>query len=165
MTTLLDPKLYPAEELFEAYRRRWRMELCFRDLKTTMKMERLSCRSPEMVQKELLMHLIAHNLCRCLMTESASLYGVELDRVSFKGTVDSTRHFSSALAKARSKKRRQKLEETLLKSLVEDAVPDRPDRREPRAVKRRPKPFPLLNKPRRKYKEIQHRSRYRKKVP
>lgn len=165
VTTLLDPKLYPAEALFAAYKRRWRMELCFRDLKTTMKMERLSCRSPKMVQKELLMYFIAHNLCRCLMTESAGLYAVDLDRISFKGTVDSTRHFSGALAKARSRKRRLELEIKLLKSLADDVVPDRPDRREPRAVKRRPKPFPLLNKQRKCYKDTPHRSRYRKKNP
>lgn len=164
VTTLLDPKLYPAEELFAAYQRRWRLELCFRDLKTTMGMETLSCRSPKMVHKELRMYLIAHNLIRGLMAEAAGLYDVALDRISFKGAIDATRHFSNALAKARTRKQRRRLEATLLKILAEDQVPDRPGRREPRAVKRRPKPYPLLNKPRRKYRDIPHRNRYTKKT-
>jgi hypothetical protein len=164
VTTLLDPKKYPADELVAVYQRRWRLELCFRDLKTTMGMETMSCRSPQMVHKELLMYLIAHNLIRCLMAEAASLHDVELDRLSFKGAVDATRHFSNALAKARTKKQRRRLEAVLLKILAEDQVPDRPNRREPRAVKRRPKPYPLLTRPRGKYKEIPHRSRYSKKT-
>jgi len=163
VTTLLDPQKYPADELFAAYQRRWRLELCFRDLKTTLGMETLSCRSPQMVRKELLMYLIAHNLIRCLMAEAASLHEVELDRISFKGSLDATRHFSNALAKARTQKQRRRLEATLLKILAEDRVPDRPGRREPRAVKRRPKPYPLLTRPRGQYKEIPHRSRYSKK--
>jgi hypothetical protein len=164
VTTLLDPKLSPAEELFAVYQRRWRRELCFRDLKTTMGMETLSRRSPKMVHKELLMYLIAHNLIRCLMAEAAGIYDVALDRISFKGAIDATRHFSNALAKARTKKQRRRLEAALLKILAEDQVPDRPGRREPRAVKRRPKPYPLLNKPRDKYQDIPHRSRYTKKT-
>ncbi len=156
VTTLLDPKKYPADELFAVYQRRWRLELCFRDLKTTMGMETLSFRSPKMVHKELLMYLIAHNLIRCLMAEAAALHDVELDRISFKGSIDATRHFGNAMAKARTKKQCRRLEATLLKILAEDQVPDRPDRREPRAVKRRPKPHPLLNKPRGEYKDIPH---------
>lgn len=162
VTTLLDPVKYPADALFALYLRRWRLELCFRDLKTTMGMEMLSCRSPRMVHKELLMYLIAHNLIRCLMAEASSLHDVELDRISFKGSIDATRHFSSAIARASNRKKRRRLELRLLQVLAEDLVPDRPGRREPRAVKRRPKPFALLTRQRHKYTEIPHRSRYRK---
>src|SRR5262249_31407946 len=59
VTTLLDPQLYPAEQILQAYLRRWRLEMCFDDLKTTMGMAMLRCQSPAMVQKELLMYLIA----------------------------------------------------------------------------------------------------------
>jgi hypothetical protein len=70
------------------------------------------------------------------------------------------RQFSLAIAQARSKrKQRQRILE-LLEIIAQDQVPDRPDRREPHAVKRRPKAFPLLNKPRHKFKEIFHRNRY-----
>lgn len=162
VTTLLDADTYPADELFALYQRRWRLELCFRDLKTTMGMETLSCQSPQMVHKELLMYLIAHNLIRCLMAEAAGIHEVPLDRISFKGSIDATRHFSNAMAKARTRKQQRRLETMLLEILAEDQVPDRPGRREPRAVKRRPKPYPLLTRARRRYKEIPHRNRYKK---
>jgi hypothetical protein len=85
--------------------------------------------------------------------------------MSFKGTADSVRQFSLAIAQAHSKKKQNQLIAQLLEVIARDAVPDRPDRREPRAVKRRPKPFPLLNKPRHQYKEITHRNRYWKSNP
>lgn len=164
VTTLLEAGLYPAEELFALYRRRWRLELCFRSLKTTMGMETLSCQSPQLVDKELLMYLIAHNLIRCLMAEAAGIYDVALDRISFKGAIDATRHFSNAMAKARTKKQMRRLEASLLQILAQDQVPDRPGRREPRAVKRRPKVYPLLNKPRHQYKDIPHRNHHTKRT-
>ena len=162
VTTLLDPKEYPAAEIAALYRRRWRLELCFRDLKISMGMEQLRCKTPPMVEKELYMYLIAHNLIRCLMAEAAGTYDVDLDRVSFKGSVDSVRQSSAALAQARSRKVRKLLISQLLENLARDLLPNRPDRVEPRAVKKRPKPYPLLNRPRHSFKTIPHRSRYRK---
>lgn len=165
VTTLLDPKLYPAQELIGLYARRWRLELCLRDLKTTLGMEALRCQSPEMARKEVLAYFIAHNLTRCVMVEAATLYEADLERISFKGTLDALRQYSAALAQARNKKVRQQLWEDLLVNLVLDQLPWRPQRVEPRAVKRRPKPYPLLNKPRRQFKEIAHRNRYWKNNP
>ena len=162
VTTLLDPKLYPAHELIGLYARRWRLELCLRDLKTTLGMEALRCQSPEMAQKEVLAYFIAHNLTRCVMAEAAALYQVDLERISFQGKLDALRQYSAALAQARSQKIRRQLWEDLLLNLVRDQLPWRPQRVEPRAVKRRPKPYPLLNQPRRQFKEIPHRNRYRK---
>jgi len=165
VTSLLDANLYPAEELAGLYKRRWRLELCLRDLKTTLGMEQLRCQSPQMAEKELLAYLIAHNLIRCVMAEAACTYQADLERLSFKGTVDGVRQYSFAMAQARSKRMRRRLWDDLLINLVRDQVPERPDRREPRAVKRRPKPYPLLNQPRRKFVEISHRSRYWKGRP
>lgn len=158
-TTLVDPKLYPAQELIDLYARRWRLELCLRDLKTTMGMEQLRCKSPDMAEKELLACLVAHNLVRCLMAEAASTHQAGLEPMSFKGSVDALRQFSAAIAQARNRKTRRKLWDELLRTLANDLVPHRPGRSEPRAVKRRPKPFPLLTKPRRKYKGCSHRNR------
>ena len=93
VTTLLDPKLYPAEQILQAYLRRWRLELCFDDLKTTLQMEMLSCQSPPMVRKELDMHLIAYNLIRQVAAQAASAHHVDLESISFKGTLDGLRHF------------------------------------------------------------------------
>jgi hypothetical protein len=165
VTTLLDPKLYPAQELVSLYARRWRLELCFRDLKTTMGMEQLRCKSPDMAEKELLAYLIAHNLIRCVIAEAVALHQVDLEGVSFKGSVDALRQYSDAIAQARNRKMRRQLWEDLLLNLARDLVPNRPNRTEPRAVKRRPKPYPLLNKPRRKFEEIAHRNRYWKGRP
>jgi len=162
ITTLLDAKLYPAAELAQLYVRRWRIELWFRDIKTSMGMETLRCLSPKMVHKELEMFFIAYNLIRCLMADAAHLHDVSMDRLSFKGTVDSVRQFSVAIAQARSRKKQDQLMARLLALIAQDQVPERPGRREPRAVKRRPKPFQKLNRPRHLMKEMPHRSKYRK---
>jgi len=160
VTTLLDPQRYPAEELALLYARRWQVELWFRDLKTSMGMEVLRCQSPKMIHKELEMFFIAHNLIRCLMLQASRDYQVDLHRLSFKGTVDSTRQFAAALAQARSPKKQKALINRLLETIAADLVPDRPGRREPRAVKRRPKPGAWLTKPRHQFKDSPHRNRY-----
>jgi hypothetical protein len=165
VTSLLDPELYPAEELVALYARRWRLELCLRDLKTTLGMEQLRCKTPNMAEKELLAYLVAHNLVRCLMAEAVATHRVELDRVSFKGSLDALRQFSDAMSRAPNRKLRRQLWEDLLLALARDLVPLRPNRTEPRAIKHRPKPYPLLNKPRRKFVAISHRNRYWKGKP
>jgi hypothetical protein len=165
VTTLLDPVAYPVEQLAALYARRWRLELCLRDLKTTMGMEALRCQSPAMAQKEVLAYLIAHNLTRCVMCEAAARHDAPSERISFKGAVDALRQYSAAIAQVRKGKTRQQLWEDLLLNLARDLVPLRPNRREPRAVKHRPKPYPLLNQPRRRFVEISHRSRYWKGRP
>ena len=130
-----------------------------------MGMEELRCKTPAMVAKELLAYLVAHNLVRCVMAEAVAHHQVELERVSFKGSVDALRQFSDALGRARSRQQRRRLWADLLRILAGDLVPERPGRTEPRAVKRRPKPFPLLTKPRHKYKEVPHRNRFWKNHP
>ena len=95
-----------------------------------------------MLHKELEMFFIAYNLIRCVMVQAATLNDAPCDRMSFKGTVDSVRQFSLAIAQAHSKKKQNQLVVELLEVIARDEVPERLDRREPRAVKRRPKPFP-----------------------
>lgn len=165
VTTLLDPLLYPAQELIALYGRRWQMELTLRHLKTTMGMEQLRCQSPEMAHKEVLAYLVAYNLIRCLMAEAVAEIGVQMERVSFKGTVDAVRNYAAEIRAARSQGKREALWRDLVATIAADLVPDRPGRTEPRAVKRRPKPYPLLNQPRHQFKDIPHRSRYRKNNP
>lgn len=165
VTTLLDPKEYPAEELAHLYAERWRVELWFRDIKTSMGMEVLRCKSPRMVHKELEMFFIAYNLIRCLMAQAGLRYQIGLSGLSFKGTVDSVRQFAAAIAQARSRKIQKRLLDKLLEVIARDLLRERFGRAEPRAVKRRPKPFPLLNRPRGKFKEVPHRNRYWKNNP
>ncbi len=159
VTTLLDPKLYPAADIALAYVRRWKLEMCLDDLKTTLGMDHLRCKSPAMIHREILALLIAHNLARCIMAEAAGQHAVPLERISFTGTLDAFRHFSAALAHCRSACQRRRVWSELLRALATDLVPLRPHRREPRAVKRRPKAYALLNKPRHQYNESPHRNR------
>jgi hypothetical protein len=165
VTTLSDAQAYPAHELGELFLRRWRIELWWRHLKTTMGMEVLRCLTPAMALKELEMYLIAYNLIRCLMAESAALYQQPLEQISFKGSVDAVRQYSPLIAQAPSRKKIKRLIKQLLQTLASNLVPHRPGRREPRAVKRRPKPYPLLTETRDIFQEIPHRSAYRKVHP
>jgi hypothetical protein len=161
-TTLLDSQKYPAADILRAYLRRWRLEMCLDDLKTTLGMSTLSCKSPAMLRKEMFMHLIAHNFMRYTMAYAAAQHGVDLERLSFKGTIDSLRQFTQAMAQARSKKKRRDLWDYLLRVLAGDLVPERPGRVEPRAVKRRSKKYDRLNVPRHRYKDRPKRNARRR---
>jgi len=161
VTTLLNPQNYPATEIAQLFLQLWNVELFFRDIKTVLKMEHFRCQSPAMVQKEFFMHLISYNLIRALMLQTVRRTDVPLERLSFKGSVDSVRHFSTAIAKAPSKRKAAALGRELTRVLAADLVPTRPGRREPRALKRRPKPYSLLTKPRHQFVEIPHRGKYR----
>ena len=152
ITTLLDPQRYPAQEILQAYLRRWRLEMCLDDLKTTLYLEFLRGRTPQMVQKEMYTRLIAHNLIRCVMAQAASRHEVPLERLSFKGSLDALRHFAQAMARARSKAKRQRLWDLLLETLSRDLVPERPGRHEPRAVKRKKTKYPRLQGSRRRFR-------------
>jgi hypothetical protein len=160
-TTLLDKKLWPASELAELYRRRWQAELFIRDIKTTLGLEALSCKTPLMVRKELVLHLIAYNLIRALIWEAARRRGVAAWRLSFKGSLDTLRQWTPLLALG-GESQRKALWHDFLAALGGLLVPERPGRAEPRALKTRPKIYPLLNKPRHEFVEIPHRSKYRK---
>jgi hypothetical protein len=162
VTTLMDSLNFPPAALSQLYYRRWAMELTLRNLKITLQMDHLSCKTPENLAREIRMHFLVHNLVRRLMLEAARRHAIPLERVSFAGTLSAARRYSEALLQAKSEARRRELREQLFRVLAEDLVPDRPGRREPRAVKRRPKPYPRLMSHRRKFREIQHQNRYYK---
>jgi putative transposase len=157
VTTLLDAQLYPPEQILRAYLRRWRLEMCLDDLKTTLQMETLRARSPHTVQIEAYARLIAHNLVRWTMACATRQHAVPLERISFKGTLDALRHFSAAMSRARARRPRQALWTLLLRTLAADLVPERPNRREPRAVKRKKNKYRRLNRPRRLFRDYPKR--------
>ena len=165
VTTLLDRQRYPAQALSELYLRRWEMELTLRHLKITLQMDHLSCKTPENLEREIRLHLLVHNLTRRVMLEAARRHRVPLDRLSFAGALAACRRCGEALLQARSQRQRQELLDELFRGIATDLLPDRPGRREPRAVKRRPKPYPRLMCHRSKFKEIQHQNRYYKNSP
>lgn len=130
-TTLLDPEQYPAADLAELYGQRWQIELNFRHLKQTLKMDVLRCHTVAGVQKELTMYALVYNLVRLVMREAARRQEVDVARISF---VDAVRWLATVGVR-----------EAALQLVVN---PERPNRIEPRVRKRRPKQYPLMRKPR-----------------
>ena len=162
VTTLLDPIAFPAQALGELYFQRWSVELHFREIKTLLRLDILRCLSPQMAPKELLLHMIAYNLIRCLMQQAAICHHVDLSRISFKGTLDTLHHFADVIRAAAAKPRqRAQLYSEMLRLIALDQLPIRPLCSEPRAKKRRPKNYQLLTKPRKLMIIIQHRSRHK----
>jgi hypothetical protein len=160
VTTLLDPLAFPAADFAELYRRRWQAELFLHEIKQILQMETLSCRTPAMVQKQLCLHLIAYNLIRCLIWEAAIKASVPPQRISFKASLAFIVEWAPVLLSCvRQPSKHNHLRHTLLDYLATCLVPLRPGRREPRAVKRRPKPFQLLSGPRKSFRETPHRGK------
>lgn len=146
VTTLVDSDTYQAAELGGLFRQRWHAELDLRSLKTQMGMEMLHTKTPAMVRKEIGMHLLAYNLIRGLMAEAARAWEITPRTISFTGSLHTVRAFEEARLYAPS---RIRADLSRLRELIaRKRVGDRPDRYEPRAVKRRPKPHPLLTMPR-----------------
>jgi hypothetical protein len=120
------------------------VELDLRNIKTTLGMETLSCKTPQMCEKEFWAYLLAYNLIRLLMAEAALQAEVLPRQLSFKHTLQiwvawSQRQFLSGSGEDTA---------TLFVLIAQIRVADRPGRIEPRAVKRRPKPYPRLDRPR-----------------
>jgi len=149
ITTLLDEQTYTAEDLMELYLRRWAGELSFREIKTTLGMDILGGQSPAIVEREITMHLIGYNLLRTLMLEASIGHQVPLPRLSFKGSLDTVTHWCEVIDRVRDKPRlRRQAIDQMLFIIASDRLAERPRRSEPRAVKRRPKGYQLLNRPR-----------------
>ena len=146
VTTLLDAQAYRKEELAMAFRCRWHAELDLRSIKNVMQMDVLRCKSPAMVRKEIWMHLLAYNLIRKLMAQAAAEAGICPRDISFKGTLQTLVAFAAAGWSCPN--RRNELYAAVLRAVATHRVNDRPDRVEPRAVKRRPKKQIYLTEPR-----------------
>ena len=131
VTTLTDPQAYPKAELADQYLGRWRIEVHLRDLKQTLGMDVLRCQTLDGVQKELAVFVLVYNLVRLVMVRAAARQRVPVDRISF---VDALRWLRDAR------------DRDVSAALVVN--PKRCGRVEPRVVKRRPKQYPLMNRPR-----------------
>lgn len=154
VTTLLDPVETPADEIRVLYRDRWTAELNLRSLKISLDMDVLRGQSPDVVTKEIAVHVLVYNLIRFLMWHAALEHGVDLHRLSFAGTLHRFRRVLPMLMilSCRQSMRSTNLAAQLLKWIAKDTVPGRPDRFEPRRVKRRPKQYSRLTKPRQWYR-------------
>jgi Transposase DDE domain len=149
VTTLLSEKEAPKKSLKELYKDRWHIELDLRNIKTTMGMEMFSCKCPEMVEKEMWVYLLAYNLIRLVMAQSAALVDILPRQLSFKHSLQ----IWQAYRQQQGTTDDDESTKILCLLIAENTVGNRPGRIEPRAIKRRPKPFPLLMKTREKAQE------------
>jgi IS4 transposase len=147
VTTLTDPEAYSKEELARLYLERWNIELDLRSIKDVLQMDVLRCKTPEMVEKEIWMHLLAYNLIRGVMARAAGAHGMRPRQISFKGALQTMTAFQDSLRRADPRARRV-LMDVMLEAIAEHRVADRFGRVEPRANKRRPKPQRYLTEPR-----------------
>ena len=147
VTTLCDGEEYSAEEIATLYRGRWLAELDIRAIKITLDMDVLRCKTPEMVHREVWTHLLAYNLIRRTMLQSAQASGLSPRELSFTAAMQAIAA-SWATAVLSNPCMLANLVDTHLANLAGHRVGDRPDRIEPRAIKRRPKPHRLLTQPR-----------------
>ena len=146
VTSFLNPREVCKGELESLYLQRWQVEVDLRHIKTTLGMETLSCKTPEMCEKEAWIYMLAYNLIRLLMAQSAVQANVLPRQLSFKHTLQiwmawSHRQFVCDGLEDKT---------GLLALIAQVRVGNRPDRVEPRQVKRRPKPFPRLQTTREK---------------
>jgi len=156
VTTLLDPQQTTKEELGTLYRARWNNELDLRSIKSTMQMQGLRCKTPELVRKEIWTHVLAYNLIRTLMAQAAATHDLVPRSISFKGTMQTLEEFQPVIEfqTGQGTAHRLRLYQNLLTAIATHRVADRPDRFEPRVIKRRRNHFDCLTKPRSELRRI-----------
>jgi hypothetical protein len=150
VTSLLDAKEYSHDDLASLYRQRWTVELRIRDIKTSMNLDVLRCKSPAMVRQELWMGLLAYNLIRLSMLQSARTAKCRPCQLSFTATMQflANTYLTGAIIVDANSEAMQALVLLRLTHGGSYRVGNRPDRVEPRAVKRRPNQHALLTTPR-----------------
>jgi hypothetical protein len=159
VTTLNCPQQVPKAALKSLFKDRWHVVLDLRNLKTTLGLEALTCKTPGMAVKELWIYLLAHNLIRMLMAQSALLADCLPHELSFKHSLQ----LCLALRQYRAQEQEDRLL-NLLALIAQKRVGKRPGRIEPRAIKRRRKPYPMLMKTRRSARAEVRKNGHPKKV-
>lgn len=160
-TTLLDAADYPTDEVAALYAERWKIEVKFRDIKTTLGLDMLRVKTPEMARKTLRMIQITYNLIKALQHNAIKAADLTIDELALKGTVDVVNAFRTEFQGLQNRPRLlQKMRIILEERILERWLRIRPNRSEPRAVKRRPQHLQWMTKPRSEFIEIQHRSKY-----
>ncbi|MGQ0655913.1 MAG: IS4 family transposase [Betaproteobacteria bacterium] len=147
VTTLYDTSAAPTSELDRLYGSRWNIELDLRSIKTEMGMDILRCKTPEMIRKEVAVHLLAYTLVRAVMAQAASLGHVLARALRFKAAAQVLNAYQQQLRHSAGE-RSSVMIAHVLGAISMLLLPHRPNRVEPRAIKRRPKPNRLLLIPR-----------------
>ncbi len=158
VTTILDQSI-DGKQIGDLYDRRWDGEVDIRSIKSTMQMDILRCKTPDMVHKEIWTHLLAYNLLRTVMAVAANENDIEPRKVSFKGAKQALTAFAPKIEAARPEDRAP-LIDAMLTTIAYHRVGNRPGRWEPRARKRRPKPAARLTQPRHIAKLPHNRSKW-----
>lgn len=153
VTTLTDAQAVSRTDLTGLYRLRWHGELDLRSLKQTMQMGILRSKTPAMVRKELWAHLLAYNLIRTVMAQTAREHKLEPRHLSFKGALQVLVAFAPQVVVAEAAAL-PRLGERIRAAIAQQRVGDRPDRYEPRARKRRYDNFRQLRRPRAEAKSL-----------
>ena len=144
ITTFLSPKEMTRKQLKDFYKCRWHVELDLRNIKTTMGMAEFSCKSPQMVIKEMWVYFFAYNLIRMLMVQAAITSNIRPRDISFKHALqfwliwNQYHHLHNNI----------EISQKLFLLISSKTVGNRPGRVEPRAVKRRFNNMPMLMQPR-----------------
>lgn len=146
VTTITDPTI-PQKELSDLYWRRWNCELDLRSIKQSLHLDVLRCKTPEMVRKEIFCHLLAYNLLRGTMVESAKRHDILPRQLSVKGTMQAVESFTPAMMAIDGN---DTLYNAFLTTVSAHRVGNRPGRLEPRFKKRRPTWTALMTIPRHK---------------
>lgn len=149
VTTFLNPAEVSKDDLNLLYSCRWWVELDLRAIKTTLQMEILRGKSPEMVRKEIWVHLLAYNMIRKMMAQAALVHNTKPRELSFKGALHVIRAFRDRGILSECN---EKIYTPLLRAIARKKVGNRPGRQEPRVVKRRPKSFARMQKARHLYR-------------
>jgi hypothetical protein len=147
VSTMTDPAL-PQKELSDLYWTRWNCELDIRSIKHSMHLDVLRCKTPDMVHKEIWCHILAYNLLRGVMTESAKRNEIKPRQLSVKGTMQAVESFTPAMMAIDGN---DSLYNALLVTVAAHRVGKRPGRLEPRLKKRYPSWREYMNKPRNEY--------------
>jgi len=150
VTTFIDENNVTIDDLGELYSYRWFVELNLRSVKETMRMDILRCRTPAMVRKEIWAHILAYNLVRKVMLQSAMIHKRNSREMSFKLALQAMSAFRQAGMLCENK---QELYAIFLRVIASKKIGQQKRRGEPRVVKRRPKAFPRMQKPRAFYRK------------
>ncbi|MCK5353903.1 MAG: IS4 family transposase [Methyloprofundus sp.] len=150
VSTLMNAKTYSKKALAELYQQRWNIEVDFRALKTHMGMEMLRCNTAEMIQKEIAVNLLAYNLIRANIARAACLNNQIPRHISFMATVQVMRHTAS-ICITMTDESLEKLIPSFLIAITQTAVGQQKRFNQPRVIKKRPKSYSLMTKPRAEY--------------
>lgn len=154
ITTLVDADEYTKEEIAQLYGFRWNSELDIRSIKSNLNLAHVRCKSPEMVHCEVWTTLLGYNLIRTTAAGAALVHGKQPRQISFTSTCQyvlaSWMQLSAGLVAESMLEGYLRL---MLQQIAACEVANRPGRLEPRVVKRRPKPFKLMQKPRHQLKQ------------